>query len=144
MPKKNNAKRRASREDRSGVSAESAESTALQNSPPRKPTRTPRKLKARCRARKRVRLGDALRQRGLDEHTVADNYVGVIEKLRDKTDKSGSVEKLLVDVLKECSRHLEPARPAGGPGDMPVHVHLVHNVSRPERMPAEHRTENRS
>jgi hypothetical protein len=88
-----------------------------------------------------VRLGDALRECGLDEHSVADSYVGVIEKLKDKTDKSGGVEKLLVDVLKECSRHLEPVRPTGGPGpgDVPVHVHLVHNVSRPERPPIENR-----
>lgn len=91
--------------------------------------------------RKRVRLGEALRQRGLDEHTLADNYVGVLEKLKDKTDKSGGVEKLLVDVLKECSRHLEPARPADrlGMGDVPVRVHLVHNVARPERPRIENR-----
>jgi hypothetical protein len=95
----------------------------------------------RPRPQKQVRLGDALRQRGLDEHTVADSYVGVIEKLKEKTDKSGGVEKLLVDVLKECSRHLDAPRPDGraGAGDVPVHVYLIHNVARPERPHLENR-----
>jgi hypothetical protein len=139
MPKKNTVKTRFSLEKRSAANAQSDASAAVQESPPQKGAPKLRRLKPHSGGRKRVRLGDALRQRGLDEHTMADNYVGVIEKLKEKTGKSGGVEKLLVDVLKECSRHLEPVRAADqrSAGDMPVHVHLVHNVARPERRRAD-------
>jgi hypothetical protein len=93
----------------------------------------------RVRGKKPVRIGEALRQRGFDEHTIADHYVDVAHRLKGKSDQSGSVEKLLVDVLKECSKHLEPPRPmertderAGARGAA-VHVHLVHSVTRPAR-----------
>lgn len=49
----------------------------------------------------------------------------------DATDRSGA-KKLLVDVLKECSRQLDNS--AGHrAGDAPVIVQLVHTVSRPPR-----------
>jgi len=86
--------------------------------------------------RKPVRIGDALRQSGLDEWTVAGGYVGVVDKLTNKSNANDSVEKLLVDVLKECSRHLEPPHSADAPPDAPVIVKLVHTVSRPRRPPA--------
>jgi hypothetical protein len=84
-------------------------------------------------SKKRVRIGDALRQSGLDEWTIADGYVGVVEKLTKKAGDSDSPDKLLVDVLKECSRHLEPPRSSDSASDGPVTVRLVHNVSRPKR-----------
>ena len=62
---------------------------------------------------------------------LARKYVGVVKKLEKKTSESDSVEKLLVDVLKECSRHL--ASDADANADAPVIVQLVHNVPRPER-----------
>jgi hypothetical protein len=83
-------------------------------------------------------IGDALRQRGFDEHKIADHYVDVTERLKGKADKSGSVEKLLVDVLRECSKYIEPTKPLRRAGDRlgssgaPVHVHLLHNVTRPK------------
>lgn len=85
------------------------------------------------RRRKRVRLGEAFRKAGLDEQTVAETYVGVVEKLRVKS-AADTVQKLLVDVLKECSRVLEPPR-SGGPSGMepPTIVELHHNVPRPAR-----------
>lgn len=86
--------------------------------------------------RKPVRIGDALRQSGLDEWTVAGGYVGVVDKLTNKSRTNDSVEKLLVDVLKECSRHLELPRSADATRDAPVIVKLVHSVSRPRRPPA--------
>lgn len=95
--------------------------------------------KVRARGKKPVRIGDALRQRGFDEHTIADHYVDVAHRLKGKSDQSGSVEKLLVDVLKECSKYLEPAKSleraderTAGRGAA-VHVHLVHSVRRPAR-----------
>lgn len=67
-------------------------------------------LKGR-KGRKRLRLGDAMREAGLDEHKLAETYVDVVDRLRNKTDDGGSVEKVLANVLKECSRLLEgPAR----------------------------------
>ena len=87
-------------------------------------------------SRKRVRIGDALRRRGLDEWTIADGYVDVVGKLTRKSDSNDSVEKLFVDVLKECSRHLEPPHSADAAPDAPVIVKLVHTVSRPKREPA--------
>ena len=46
--------------------------------------------------------------------------------------------KLRFDVLKECTRHLDQPRPAGGAGatsasDARVTINLIHNVARPER-----------
>src|SRR5215469_6545281 len=75
--------------------------------------------------RKRVRIGDALRRRGLDEWTIAEGYVDVVGKLSRKSDANDSVEKLFVDVLKECSRHLEPPHSADDAPDAPVIVRLV-------------------
>jgi hypothetical protein len=84
-------------------------------------------------SKKRVRIGDALRQSGLDEWTIADGYVEVVEKLTTKAKSSKSPDKLLVDVLKECSRHLEPPRSGDSGSEGPITVRLVHNVSRPKR-----------
>ncbi|MGH9771000.1 MAG: hypothetical protein ACRD4Q_04780 [Candidatus Acidiferrales bacterium] len=87
----------------------------------------------RARRRKRVRLGDAMRKVGLDERAIAENYAGVVEKLTTGQNKPiAGAEKLLVDVLKECTRVLEPPVRAGV-GDAPVTVHLSHNVPRPLR-----------
>jgi hypothetical protein len=89
----------------------------------------------RRQGRKRVRLGDAMRKAGLDEHKVAETYVGVVEKLRDKNPGSGGVEKVLAGVLKDCSRVLEPPQPSslsvGGNPATPIH--LIHKVARPQR-----------
>jgi hypothetical protein len=89
----------------------------------------------RRRRRKRVRIGDALRREGLDEHAVAKTYAQRVEKLKNKSNSDLGTEKLLVDIMKECSRHLESSRPTerSGAGDTPVTVQLVHAVPRPER-----------
>ena len=82
------------------------------------------------RRRRRIRLGEAFRKVGLDEQTVAENYVGVVETLRAKTGpKTETAQKLLVDVLKECSRILEPPRGSGaGSIETPTIVELHHEV----------------
>jgi hypothetical protein len=58
----------------------------------------------------RIRIGDAIRRSGLDEYRVARTFAGVVDKLSDgkNAKDAGGVQKLLVDVLKECSRHLDP------------------------------------
>jgi len=81
---------------------------------------------------KRVRLAEALRSSGLDELTVAQNYV-VVEKLRDGSGGTDGTQKMLVDVLKECSRILEPPKSVGGASEAPAVVNLYHNVPRPVR-----------
>jgi hypothetical protein len=101
---------------------------------PQNEARSPLK---KLRGRKRMRLGDAMRKAGLDEHTVAETYVDVVQKLRRNHEPNGSLEKVLADVLKECSRVLEAPRPSNlsGSGDAPTPIHLVHKVPRPERSP---------
>jgi hypothetical protein len=61
--------------------------------------------------------------------------VGVVETLRETSGiKTETAQKLLVDVLKECSRILEPPRGAGtGSIETPTIVELHHEVSRPVR-----------
>lgn len=87
------------------------------------------------RNRERMRLGDAMRNAGLDEHKVAETYVDVVERLRNTTEPNSSVEKVLANVLKECSRVLEPLRPSklSSASDTPTPVHLTHKVLRPKR-----------
>ena len=110
-----------------------SEATAKKPAQPAKPADARKARPLRPGLRKRVRLAEALRLEGLDERKLAENYVVVIEKLRENGDAK-SVDKLLVDVLKECSRILEPPRaPGAGVGDMPAVVNLYHNVPRPVR-----------
>jgi len=147
MRRKQNAKRRGSRKDwnRSGKrsGAEGGQRTGKQvkqsgeehaaESHSELPSRTWKPIKRR--RRRRIRLGEAFRKVGLDEQTVAENYVGVVETLREKTGpKTETAQKLLVEVLKECSRILEPLRGSGtGSIETPTIVELHHEVSRPIR-----------
>ena len=57
----------------------------------------------------------------------------MVAELRQAGKRKGSVEKLLVDVLKECSRQLDNSHPAHRSGDAPVIVQLIHTVARPPR-----------
>jgi hypothetical protein len=81
----------------------------------------------------RIRIGDAMRRSGLDEYKVARTLNGVVDKLSDgKTPKdTGGVQKLLVDVLKECSRHLDPPQSERAAPAAPAHITMVHFVPRP-------------
>jgi len=78
-------------------------------------------------------IGQALRTHGLDEHKIADTYVHVVGKLTGGEETAGAVEKLLVDVLKECSKQIEMAQESQRGPAGPTIVQLVHNVPRPER-----------
>jgi hypothetical protein len=82
---------------------------------------------------KKVGLAEALREEGIDERKIARGYANTHNKLGDSTDK-GDI-KLFVDVLKENSRVLEPARPAdrSSASDGPVTIVMRHNVPRPAR-----------
>jgi hypothetical protein len=76
-----------------------------------------------------------MRRTGLDEYKVARTFAGVVDKLSDGTKDTGGVQRLLVDVLKECSRHLDPPQTERAASAAPVHITMVHNVPRPVRTP---------
>ena len=82
------------------------------------------------RARRPVRIGDALRTQGLDEREVARKFADVVARHTPAPDEAneGSADKLLVDVLKECLRHLENSPSSDFPPPK-----LVHKVPRPRR-----------
>lgn len=85
---------------------------------------------------KLTRIAEALRGEGFDEAALGRAYVKLVRKLLAGKKASGN-DKLLVDVLKEISRTLEPPNPggAGSPSasDGPVIVQLLHEVPRPVR-----------
>jgi hypothetical protein len=88
--------------------------------------------------KKRLKLAEALRERGLDESRVAAMYSGIAEKLS-RNKETGAVgvaaAKLLFDVLKELADWLEPEKAVGNvdPNEAPQFVRLIHNVPRPVR-----------
>jgi len=82
----------------------------------------------------RISIGEALRERGVDERAIAENYVHVLKKLKGPKADPGGVQKLFVDVLKELSRQIEASQlPRAHHADAPVVVQLVHSVARPVR-----------
>jgi hypothetical protein len=83
----------------------------------------------------RVRIGDAMRTTGLDEFKVAATFANVVDKLSGKTAGDGGVQKLLVDVLKECSRHLDAPSSDRDAKDFTGPITLIHCVPRPDRSP---------
>jgi hypothetical protein len=88
--------------------------------------------------KKRLKLAEALRERGLDEGKTAAMYVGLAEKLSRNKDEGAvgvAAAKLLFDVLKELGHRLEPQKTTGDSdtGAAPQFVRLIHNVPRPVR-----------
>jgi hypothetical protein len=77
-----------------------------------------------------MQMGEALRREGLDERTVAERYANVVSRLEKDPGDIASGDKLLVEILKECSRQMEATPPAG---EGSIQVQLVHNVERPAR-----------
>jgi hypothetical protein len=86
--------------------------------------------------RKRVRLGEALRKQGIDEHAVAAGYADVMGELQSKP-KDTNADKLLVDILKHCGKILEqedaPVKPESDAHSIPVVV--LRSMLRPQRGP---------
>ncbi len=83
-------------------------------------------------------MGEALRREGLDERTVAERYATVVSRLEKDPGDIASGDKLLVEILKECSRQMEATQPAG---ESAIQVQLVHNVERPARAAASEKAE---
>ena len=92
-----------------------------------KQKRRPRRRKQRCA------LDEALRREGLDETGYARKLGGFFDEVEGNA-KVAKL-KLMLDGLKELSRHLEPKRSGGAEADAeaPAVVQLVHNVDRPSR-----------
>jgi hypothetical protein len=92
----------------------------------------------RYRLRRPERLAESMRRIGLDESAIAAGYADALAKLQ-KGNADDSVEKSLLDILKECARILEPPRPADRSASIDVNtvVQLVHKVDRPLRQPAQ-------
>jgi hypothetical protein len=95
------------------------------------PQASQKKLRAAASARgprPRVRLGDAMREKGLDEIAAARVMARFIREVSNKKPK----DKLLLEALKEVFRVLEPVRTGDRAApDAPVPVQLVHFVARP-------------
>jgi hypothetical protein len=85
---------------------------------------------------KLLRIAEAMREEGLDEPALARTYLELLEILRQGKELTGS-EKLLLDLLKELARTLEPQGSSGNGADSapdsPMVVQLVHDVPRPLR-----------
>jgi len=82
----------------------------------------------------RVSVGNALCEVGFDEHAVAQQWVRLVRRLnRRGADNRSGRRRLLVDVLKECSRQLNHSLERRT-ADSPTFVQLVHAVSRPQRV----------
>ena len=81
-----------------------------------------------------MKLDDAMRHHGFDEHKVARSMVGLADNLENKKNQP----KVYLDLLKEGIKILwVPPRPTERAiaSDAPVPVILVHNVPRPVRDP---------
>jgi hypothetical protein len=90
----------------------------------------------RCTPGPAIHIGAALREIGLDEHRIAKSYRHAVDLLTKPNAEAGSAEKLLIEILKECSRQVESFQalerlPIGA---RPVIVQLVHSVPRPPRL----------
>ena len=112
------------------ASAASVSSPSGASAPPAASERKRKRNPPKGAPKPRVPLKVALRQEGIDEHAIAHGYAQVVGILT-KGDPKGH-EKLLVDVLDKCSKVLEPPRSTESSGnDVPVIIHLIHDVPRP-------------
>lgn len=135
MTKKQNAGRAASNANRRPVKSKRASKKKSDARTSAASDQTKRSVVAKpASPRERVRIGQAMRERGLDERLIAEMFANVVGKLHENNSSdSGSVQKLLVDVLKECSRHLDPPREAGREtSEGPATIILIHEVDRPK------------
>ena len=86
--------------------------------------------------RPRIRLRSAMRAVGLDEWKIAWNLNAKVDQL--SASKYASDTKLLLDYLKEATRHLDPASASANAASQEAAiVEVVHQVPRPDRSIAE-------
>lgn len=88
--------------------------------------------------RPRTSLRNAMRQQGIDEHKIAFCINEQVDRLRgvatesENEKKPAAEEKMILDVLKECVKIIDPAARAGAAAEAPAFV-LSHQVPRPNR-----------
>jgi hypothetical protein len=87
---------------------------------------------------KTTRVGEAMREGGLDEGALARAYIKLLQKLLESAEGNAN-DKLTLDVLKEVGRNLEPAASANSApnfeNDGTSVVQFVHDIPRPSRSP---------
>jgi hypothetical protein len=87
---------------------------------------------------KTTRVGEAMREGGLDEGALARAYIKLLQKLLESAEGNAN-DKLTLDVLKEVGRNLEPAWSANSApnfeNDGTSVVQFVHDIPRPSRSP---------
>ena len=87
---------------------------------------------------KTTRVGEAMREGGLDEGALARAYIKLLQKLLESAEGNAN-DKLTLDVLKEVGRNLEPAVSANSApnfeNDGTSVVQFVHDIPRPSRSP---------
>ena len=87
---------------------------------------------------KTTRVGEAMREGGLDEGALARAYIKLLQKLLEGAEGNAN-DKLTLDVLKEVGRNLEPAGSANSApnfeNDGTSVVQFVHDIPRPSRSP---------
>ena len=85
-----------------------------------------------------TRVGEAMREGGLDEGALARAYIKLLQKLLESAEGNAN-DKLTLDVLKEVGRNLEPAVSANSApnfeNDGTSVVQFVHDIPRPSRSP---------
>jgi len=86
-------------------------------------------------------MGHALRKLGFDEHVAASEYIALAQDLAKPNARVTPANKMRLDVLKECTKHLESAQKVErsaaevAAAEAPMMVQLVHTVPRPSRGP---------
>ena len=85
--------------------------------------------------RPQMSLRQAMRAQGLDEHKIAKAFNRQVNRLQRRAKKKKELppaqEKLLLEVLKECAKIMEPGRANGG--QEPSALQFVHEIPRPVR-----------
>ncbi len=86
--------------------------------------------------RPRMSLRQAMRAQGLDEHKIARVFNRQVNRLqrraKPKKGLPAAQEKLLLEVLKECAKIMEPSSRASAAQE-PSAFQLVHEIPRPPR-----------
>jgi len=128
---------KASRPQQKGRDNEEPASSPKPGGAKARSSRAARTSPKRASRKKRIRLADAFRSRGIDEYVIADGYAVALKTLKPKEggETEASIGKTFMDTLKECSRILDPPRTSTerGASDAPAVVQLIHRVPRPAR-----------
>jgi hypothetical protein len=101
------------------------------------------KRKAKGSPSKRITLGEAMRERGLDERKLAQTYEALLKDVYDprsaiKPNDLGKAShaKTMLEALRDCCKMLGAYSTEDEPAEEESEFHLIHSVERPARIPA--------